>query len=125
VDASRRASPVSGVLRAGTSGSAFSSKGRGFCSSCGGRRMTEPAAHLVEYEFPDVPVRQWVLSLPPRVRYSGGCDNRPMVMDGVFTRDARGEVRFHVSDAVPLMHPAREPPLPLDVDGDPVWASGG
>jgi hypothetical protein len=30
---------------------------------------TERAAHLVEYAFPDVPVRQWVLTLPPRVRY--------------------------------------------------------
>ncbi|MBK9239267.1 MAG: transposase zinc-binding domain-containing protein [Acidobacteria bacterium] len=48
---------------------AFSCKGRGFCSSCGGRRMTERAAHLVEYVFPNVPVRQWELSLPPRVRY--------------------------------------------------------
>ena len=48
---------------------AFSCKGRGFCASCGGRRMTERAAHLVDHVFPDVPVRQWVLSLPPRVRY--------------------------------------------------------
>jgi hypothetical protein len=31
--------------------------------------MTERAAHLVDYVFPDVPVRQWVLTLPPRVRY--------------------------------------------------------
>jgi hypothetical protein len=38
---------------------AFSCKGRGFCASCGGRRMTERAAHLVEHVFPDVPVRQW------------------------------------------------------------------
>ena len=48
---------------------AFSCKGRGFCASCGGRRMTERAAHLVDHVFPDVPVRQWVLSLPPRIRY--------------------------------------------------------
>jgi len=26
----------------------FSCKGRGFCPSCGGRRMTERAAHLVD-----------------------------------------------------------------------------
>ena len=31
--------------------------------------MAERAAHLVEHVFPDVPVRQWVLSLPPRLRY--------------------------------------------------------
>ena len=48
---------------------AFSCKGRGFCPSCGGRRMTERAAHLVDHVFPDVPVRQWVLSVPHRIRY--------------------------------------------------------
>ena len=31
--------------------------------------MTERAAHLVDHVWPDVPVRQWVLTLPPRVRY--------------------------------------------------------
>ena len=48
---------------------AVSCKGRGCCPSCGGRRMTERAAHLVEQVFPDVPIRQWVLSLPYRLRY--------------------------------------------------------
>ena len=48
---------------------AFSCKGRGFCPSCGGRRMLERAAHLVDHVFPPVPVRQWVLSLPLRLRY--------------------------------------------------------
>jgi hypothetical protein len=32
---------------------------------------------------------------------------------------------LHLPDAVPVMRPAREPPLPLDADADPVWASGG
>jgi hypothetical protein len=48
---------------------AFSCKGRGFCPRCGGRRMAERAAHLVDHVWPDVPVRQWVLSLPHRLRY--------------------------------------------------------
>ena len=48
---------------------AFSCKARAVCPSCGGRRMAERAAHLVDHVFPDVPVRQWVLSLPHRVRY--------------------------------------------------------
>ena len=49
---------------------AFSCKGRALCPSCGGRRMAERAAHLVDHVFPDdVPVRQWVLSLPHRLRY--------------------------------------------------------
>jgi hypothetical protein len=47
----------------------FSCKGRGFCPSCGGRRMTERAARLVDQVLPRVPVRQWVLSLPHRLRY--------------------------------------------------------
>ena len=48
---------------------AFSCKGRGFCPSCGGRRMADSAAHLVDEVLPDVPVRQWVLSFPFRIRY--------------------------------------------------------
>ena len=31
--------------------------------------MTERAAHLVDHVWPEAPVRQWVLSLPPGVRY--------------------------------------------------------
>jgi hypothetical protein len=31
--------------------------------------MAERAAHLVDHVFPDVPVRQWVLSLPYHLRY--------------------------------------------------------
>ena len=48
---------------------ALSCKGRGFCPSCCGRRMTDTAAHLVDNVIPDVPIRQWVLSLPFRLRY--------------------------------------------------------
>ena len=47
----------------------FSCKGRGFCPCCGGRRMAERAAHLVDEVFPRAPVRQWVLSLPYALRY--------------------------------------------------------
>jgi len=47
----------------------FSCKGRGFCPSCGGRRMAAQAAHLVDAVLPRVAVRQWVLSLPHRLRY--------------------------------------------------------
>ena len=48
---------------------AYSCKRRGFCPSCGGRRMNEVAHHLVDSVLPHVPVRQWVLSLPFSVRY--------------------------------------------------------
>ena len=47
----------------------FSCKGRGWCPRCGGRRMTERAAHLVDAVLPWVPVRQWVLTVPYRLRY--------------------------------------------------------
>jgi hypothetical protein len=48
---------------------AFSCKGRGVCPSCGGRRMADTAAHLIDRVLPRVPVRQWVLSLPFALRY--------------------------------------------------------
>jgi hypothetical protein len=48
---------------------AFSCKGRGVCPSCNTRRMVETAAHLSDHIFPKLPVRQWVLSLPKRLRY--------------------------------------------------------
>jgi len=55
---------------------AFSCKRRGFCPSCLGRRMSDIAAHLVDEVLPKVPVRQWVCSLPWRLRYAMGYDRR-------------------------------------------------
>lgn len=48
---------------------AFSCKGRGICSSCNTRSMVETAAHHVENLIPCIPVRQWVISFPKRIRY--------------------------------------------------------
>ncbi|MCI0434003.1 MAG: transposase zinc-binding domain-containing protein [Gemmatimonadetes bacterium] len=47
---------------------AFSCKGRGVCPSCNARRMVEVAAPLADHVLPPLPVRQWVLSLPKRIR---------------------------------------------------------
>jgi hypothetical protein len=47
---------------------AFSCKRRGFCPSCGARRMSQTAAHLVDDVIPHVPARQWVLSQPSSLR---------------------------------------------------------
>ena len=47
---------------------AFSCKRRGFCPSCGARRMAESAALLVDEVLPAVPIRQWVLSFPYQLR---------------------------------------------------------
>jgi hypothetical protein len=54
----------------------FSCKGRGFCPRRGGRPMTERAARLVDGVLPRVPVRQWVLSLPYRLRCLLAWDHR-------------------------------------------------
>ena len=43
---------------------AFSCKKRGFCPSCGARRMCETAAHLVDSVLPHKNIRQWVLTFP-------------------------------------------------------------
>src|SRR2546422_294448 len=76
----------------------FSCKGRGFCPSCGGRRMTERAAHLVDEVLPWVPVRQWVLTVPYRLRYrmawNHGLSRAVLrvytrVLGGVYRRGAR------------------------------------
>lgn len=48
----------------------FSCKRRGFCPSCLGRRMSDIAAHLVDEVVPEVPIRQWVCSLPWQLRYA-------------------------------------------------------
>jgi len=48
---------------------AFSCKKRGFCPSCGARRMADSAALLVDEVLPDQPMRQWVLSVPFPLRF--------------------------------------------------------
>ena len=48
---------------------AFSCKRRGFCPSCGARRMVESAALLVDEVLPARPIRQWVLTVPFPLRF--------------------------------------------------------
>jgi len=48
---------------------AFSCKKRGFCPSCGARRMADSAALLVDQILPHQPMRQWVLSVPFPLRF--------------------------------------------------------
>ena len=47
---------------------AFSCKQRGLCPSCGARRSHETAAYCGEV-LPEVPWRQWTLSMPYRLRW--------------------------------------------------------
>lgn len=51
---------------------AFSCKKRGFCPSCGARRMADSAALLVDDILPHQPIRQWVLSVPFPLRFLFG-----------------------------------------------------
>ena len=48
---------------------AFSCKRRGFCPSCGARRMVESATLLVDEVLPRLPMRQWVLSFSFQLRF--------------------------------------------------------
>ena len=48
---------------------AFSCKRRGFCPSCGARRMADSAALLLDEVLPYQPMRQWVLSVPFPLRF--------------------------------------------------------
>jgi hypothetical protein len=60
---------------------AFSCKRRGFCPSCGARRMAESAALLVDKVLPRQPMRQWVLSFPFPLRFLFA--SRPGIMGRV------------------------------------------
>ncbi|MFT5677408.1 MAG: ribosomal protein S27E, partial [Paraglaciecola sp.] len=57
---------------------AFSCKKRGFCPSCGARRMADNAALLVDHILPQVNMRQWVISFPFQLRFLFA--NYPAVM---------------------------------------------
>jgi hypothetical protein len=52
------------------------------------------AAHLIDHVLPDVPVRHWVLSLPPRLRYLLAWDHdRCRAVSGVAIRAVLGFFR--------------------------------
>jgi hypothetical protein len=79
---------------------AYSCKGRGVCGSCTTRRMAEAAAHLVDHVVPAVPIRQWVFSLPKRLRYFLLRD--PMLLNSVLRlalREVERALRSHSAGA--------------------------
>ena len=70
---------------------AFSCKKRGFCPSCGARRMAETAAMLTDEVLPEEPLRQWVLSLPHALRFLLATDPQALtVVLGVAFRTISG-----------------------------------
>ncbi|MDT8321244.1 MAG: transposase [Xanthomonadales bacterium] len=76
---------------------AFSCKRRGFCPSCGARRMVKSAAHLVDHVFPEAPIRQWVLTFPIPLRFLFAA--RPEVLNNVLAVVQRGISTFIVRQA--------------------------
>jgi hypothetical protein len=72
----------------------YSCKCRGFCPSCGGWRMADTAAHLVDRVFPEVPVRQWVLSVPFPLRYRLAYDSSLVrAVAQIFVRSVFSSIR--------------------------------
>ena len=66
---------------------AWSCKGRGFCPSCLGRRMSATAAHLIEDVLPPVALRQWVLTVPFAWRARLGVDGALLsALTGLFVK---------------------------------------
>ena len=54
---------------------AWSCKGRGFCPSCGGRRMNAGALTLADHVLPEVPIRQFATGVAkPRAAGAGRAD---------------------------------------------------
>ena len=91
---SAEASPGSGVRGVGSTGSSrFRVMGARFVRVVPGGRMAERAAHLVDHVFPRVPVRQWVLSLPYRLRYRLAWDHA--LCRAVVGRTMRAILGFH------------------------------
>ncbi len=78
----------------------FSCKNRDICPSCSARLMVETAAHMVDDVLPRVQFRQWVLSVPKRVRWHMA--RKPEVVSGllgVFLRAVETTVRQRSPDA--------------------------
>ena len=57
----------------------ISCKKRGFCGSCLSRRISEILGHLIDEVIPQIPTRQWVLSVPAPLRYLMAYDNEVLV----------------------------------------------
>ncbi|XYH97367.1 transposase zinc-binding domain-containing protein [Sorangium sp. So ce1128] len=96
---------------------AFSCKHRGPCPSCASRRMCNEAATLVDRILPNVPVRQWVMSLPFDLRALAAKNSDVLAeMERIFAEEiARVRILDHLNlpshprAAAPARDPAWEP----------------
>ncbi len=88
---------------------AFSCRRREFCPSCGAWRMSQTAAHRVDYVIPHVPVRQWVVSLPIPLRVLPAA--QPELVAPVLQVVQRDDDRRHGALAFELHVRARHDPV--------------
>lgn len=87
---------------------AFACQGRGACPSCHTRRMVETAAHPADYGLPDLPLRQWVLAVPKRLRYFLERDTNPQGATlRLFLRAVESCLRAHSPRADPAARRGR------------------
>ena len=112
-----------GARTAATNGSSLSCKSRGACPSCNARRMCEVAAHLTDHVLPHLPARQWLLSVPKRLRpYLHHDANVAGAVLRVFLRAIRTTL-CRTSPGAPPGRPARGrqflPPLRLKPQRSP------
>jgi len=81
---------------------AFSCKGRAVCSSCVGRKMNELSLHLFDHVVPDVPLRQFVLTLPVPLRILVARDKRLLAaVRTVFLRATKSFICKKARDSFP------------------------
>jgi len=82
-----------GCRRCGTArGFARSCKGRAWCPHCLARRQAKLAPRLVHSVFGMLPVRHWVLCLPPQLRYTLGYD--PVMLTAVLSAFVESIFRY-------------------------------
>jgi hypothetical protein len=82
---------------------AFSCKKRGFCASCGARRMAETSIHLSDNVFPSATlIRQWVLSIPVPLRYMCA---RNSELQGKILRLTNAVIAKSIKNSVPGLNP--------------------
>jgi hypothetical protein len=74
----------------------FEAKKRGFCPSCGARRMAETAALLADEVLPERPLRQWVLSLPHALRFLLATAPAALTLVQRFGSSLNLNVHFHM-----------------------------
>ena len=83
----------------------YSCKTRGFCPSCGGRRMASRASRWVDEVFPNVAVRQIVLTIPWKRRWL--LARKPKLVKGILRLGLNEVFRWYKRKAIQrgLLHP--------------------